>query len=177
MLWNLLNLFHHPLVQKIFPLTLESLPTSWQPLFFLVQVSVYSHLAWHLIYLLFSYSTKNKLFLFIINFIVEASLYPSKIITHILEAINISFEDIPFILVKKCCNSKAFIIMGYIRADNTWVPKSENTIVNAPPSPRVRPLSLDDSCPSSMSLIILNHISDLEVKMDSLKDLLLTSYF
>lgn len=67
--------------------------------------------------------------------------------------------------------------MGYVRVDNTWVLKTEKGMIDAPPSLKIRPSSPDDVGPSLVSMIILNFISGLEVKLDSLKDLLLVSHF
>lgn len=99
------------------------------------------------------------------------------IISRILEASNIRLEGIPSVSVIQCYNSKVFISMGYVCANNTWVPKTENGVVYAPLFPKIRPLCSYNDGPSSVTLIILNHISYLEAKLDSLNDLLLASHF
>lgn len=113
-----------------------------------------------------------------LSYFVEAFLNPSSlpygvIITHILEDSNISLELFPSFVIKQFYYSKDFTCMGFMFVDDIWVHKSNSDSTSTPTSRKSK-----SSPPPSphIPLDITTHLTQIELKFESIKDLLLSTY-
>lgn len=77
--------------------------------------------------------------------------------------------------MKQCYNTKTFDSISYILVDDIWVPKYEGDSVVTSSSPKSRTSHL--CVPSSSSLDVTIRRAEIDLKLDSINNLLLSSHF
>lgn len=119
-----------------------------------------------------------NLSIFIISHMIEGSLDPSSlsyrlIITHIFEVSNIPLKVVPSIVVNQCYNTNAFGIMGCVLVDDICISMPDGGFIGTPsPKSRISPPHV----PSSFLFYVTIRMKKMDLKLDSIKDLLLASH-
>ncbi|KAF3649942.1 hypothetical protein FXO37_18718 [Capsicum annuum] len=92
-----------------------------------------------------------------------------------LSSLTALYLSVPFVSVKQCYKFKAFESIGYVLVDYSCVPKLEECSVVTPSSPKSKvSSSLKEGSPSfDVSL----RLTDIDSKLDAIKDLLLATHF
>lgn len=97
------------------------------------------------------------------------SLPYGMVITHLLEAHNISLVNYLYATVTKSYNSRAFASMGYIAVKGTWVKKQDGEARNALTDSKTKAYV---SLPSAGDLDLLEKIASINDKLTIIKDFL-----
>lgn len=113
---------------------------------------------------------------------IETSLDPTSlsyglIVTHLLNFVNVFVGVVSFVFVRQCYNSTSFGNTGYNLVDDAWVCKSKNYSAGILFSPKFCFSPLHPHTPSFSSLDVDLLLIEIDSKLDSLKDLLLTTQF
>lgn len=111
---------------------------------------------------------------------IEESSYPSNfpyrlIITHILEACNISLKAIHSVIMKECYNTTDLGSMVYILVYDIWFTKFDSGYIVTPFSPKSR---MSPPLVSSSSLLDATiHLIAIYLMINAINDLLLALHF
>lgn len=93
------------------------------------------------------------------------------VITHLLEAHNISLSSYPHVTITKSYNSRVVARMGYVAMKDTWINKQEGEAMNAPTDSKTKALV---SPPSVCYPDLMEKLKSNNDKLAIIKDLLVS---